>query len=210
MREVSFWDLVKDSPEWAGVIASTAFAFVTVCVITWQVCVMIWQGRNSDRHERAQNRLLRLQHEHEWLLQTNRERGQLLTLGRKLHLAAGCLKLEQSNTDSHFWNEVVESSEELNSRLKILDVAAFTGENDVWFPDLTEYVEAIQRAVADDFKFHQTFDIAPESPSLSTRKALKEAGERYNPIRIFLDVESAIGLEFLDFKRKWDSETADR
>jgi hypothetical protein len=92
MQEMTFWQLVRNSPEWVGVFANALFAIVTIGVVIWQVLVMRWQGRNSDRHERIQNRLIRLQHEHEWLLRMNAEREQVLKLARKLHIAVRCLK----------------------------------------------------------------------------------------------------------------------
>ena len=98
--------MILNNPEWVGVFANALFAVTTIGVITWQVCVMKsqtrvmtmqvrvmrWQSRISARHERVQIQLIHLQHEHEWLLRLNAEREQLLKLGRKLHLAAGCLK----------------------------------------------------------------------------------------------------------------------
>jgi hypothetical protein len=204
MQELSFWDLVKDSPEWSAVFAGALFAVVTVGLIASQVWVMIWQGRNSERHELAQNRLLRLQFEREWLTQTNREREQLLKLARKLHRAAGCLKEEPSNSDPSFWIEVMETAEELDSRLKILDGPAFMGENDNWFPNLEGYVDAILQAVRADSESNE--ELKPASPNQSTRKALKEADDEYQPVDILLDLEAAIRMGFLDFKSKWDTE----
>ena len=74
MHEMSFWELIKNSPEWIGVFANIVFALVTIGVLIWQVRVMRWQGRNSERNERIQNRLIRLQHEHEWVVRLNAER----------------------------------------------------------------------------------------------------------------------------------------
>lgn len=65
---------IAHNPEWMAVFASSVFAFFTVVVIVWQVRVMIWQGKNSDRHERTQNRLLRLQFEREWMERKNAQR----------------------------------------------------------------------------------------------------------------------------------------
>jgi hypothetical protein len=92
--------------------------------------------------------------------------------------------------------------------LKILDVAAFTGDNDDWFPSLSGYVDAVLEAVVADSKFNREFNVKYESPNLTTRKALKAAHDRYNPFRIFLDLEAAIRMEFFDFKNRWDAETA--
>ena len=62
MEPMSFWQLVLNNPAWAGVVANVVFAITTIGVIIWQVRVMVWQGRNSERHERIQNLLIRLQH----------------------------------------------------------------------------------------------------------------------------------------------------
>jgi hypothetical protein len=69
-------------------------------------------------------------------------------------------------------------------------------------------VEAIREAVAADSEFNRSWGLDSDTPNQSTRKALKDADDRYKPISTFLDLEKAIRLEFLDFKRKWDSETA--
>src|SRR5271154_3817779 len=112
MEPMSFGQLVENNPEWVGVFASALFAIVTIGVIIWQVFVMKaqvrvmkWQVRSSARHERTQNRLIRLQHEHEWVFRKNQEREQILKLARKLHLAAGCLKETPMAADQLNWEE---------------------------------------------------------------------------------------------------------
>jgi hypothetical protein len=82
---------------------------------------------------------------------------------------------------------------------------AFTGENDNWFPNLTRYVEAVLKAVIDDSRFYETFELPSDSPNLTTRKALKDAEQRHEIVKVFLDLEGAIRMEFFDFKTKWDS-----
>ena len=206
MQEISFWQLVKNSPEWVGVFANALFAIVTIGVVIWQVRVMKWQGRNSERHERIQNKLIRLQHEHEWLLRLNAEREQVLKLARKLHLNAGCLKQTPSGGDQLNWEEVQNTVYELSERLRILDVRAYSGVYDMWFPSLTDYVDAVLKAVIDDGNFNCTNALTSQAPNLSTRTALKDADDRYKPISIFLDLEAAIRMEFFEFKKKWDAE----
>jgi hypothetical protein len=204
MEPMSVWRLALDNPEWAGVFANSLFAATTIAVIIWQVRVMTWQGRNSERHERIQNRLIRLQHEHSWVLRLNAEREQLLKLGRKLYLAANALKEKPTEFDPLRWVEVQETVTELSSRLQVLDVAAFTGPFDRWYINLRDYVEAVQKAWIDDSSFNQTFSLSSDSPTLSTRKTLKEAGERCDIIGTFLEIEGAIRMEFHQFKKKWD------
>jgi hypothetical protein len=207
MEPMSFWELVKNSPEWAGVISSTAFAIVTTVVIIWQVRVMRWQGRNSERHEYIQNRLIRLQHEHEWLLRLNAEREKILAMARKLHLIAGCLKERQQAGDVLNWEELQDKVFELSERLRVLDVRAYSGAYDSkWSATLTLYVNAVLKAVIDDGKFNVTYAQTNAIPNVSTRKALEEANDTYSPTGIFLDLETAIRMEFGEFKDKWDAE----
>src|ERR1700722_13431102 len=68
MHEMSKWEFVLNNPEWVAVFASAVFAVFTIVVIVWQVGVMkaqvrvmVWQGRNSSRHESIQNRLIQSQ-----------------------------------------------------------------------------------------------------------------------------------------------------
>jgi hypothetical protein len=206
MHAISFWELVKNSPEWVGVFANALFALVTIGVVIWQVRVMKWQGRNSERHERIQNRLIRLQHEHEWMLRINAEREQFLRLGRKLHLAAGCLRQVSSIADKINWEQVQDTAYELRDRLGILDLRAYSGLYDSWHPSLETYVDAVLKAVIEDQKFDGTYGTTDGTPNLSTRKALEDADECYKPISIFLDIETAIRMEFFEFKNKWDAE----
>lgn len=206
MHEISFWELVKNSPEWVGVFANALFALVTIGVVVWQVRVMKWQGRNSERHERTQNRLIRLQHEHEWMLRINAEREQFLRLGRKLHLAAGCLRLKPSIADKVTWEQVQDTAFELRDRLRILDLRAYSGLYDSWYPRLETYVDAVVRAVIEDRKFDSTYDTADGTPNQATRKTLMEMDESHKPINIFLDIEVAIRMEFFEFKGRWDAE----
>jgi len=200
MEPMTFWQLVKNNPEWAGVIASTIFAFFTVLVIVWQVCVMIWQGLNSERNERIQNRLIRLQHEHEWVRQKNQERKQILKLARELHLAAGCLKETPAENDRHSWQELQDAVYELNERLQILDLSVYSGSYDQWYFTLHAYVDALLKAVIEDEPSDSTY-----APNPLTRAALKDAEDQHNPTKIFLDLEAAIRMEYFEFKEKWDA-----
>ena len=47
MQEMSFWQVVENSPEWVGVIANTLFAIVTIGVVVWQGRVML---TDTDHH----------------------------------------------------------------------------------------------------------------------------------------------------------------
>lgn len=213
MEPMSFWQLIENNPEWVAVFSSGLFAIVTTAVIVWQVYVMkaqvrvmLWQGRMSGRHERIQNRLIRLQHEHEWMVQRNREREQLLKLGRSLHVAAGCLADSQSNADHLHWDELRNVLDELRDRLRILDVGTYTGAYDQWFISLESYVDDLTSAVIEDGEFSARYRVPADTPNVTTRHTLKEIDQRWKPISIFLDIEAAIRMEFFDFKTKWDGE----
>ena len=212
MEPISFWQLVENSPEWVGVFASALFAAVTIGVIIWQVCVMKaqvrvmkWQGRTSARHEGMQNRLIRLEIEHSWLQLLNDERSRILKMARKLYLAAGSLKEIPSDTDKHNWEEVQDTVYELTERLRTLDVAVYSGPYGNWFFELEKYVEAVMNAVIADDGFNAQFGQEGRIVNLSTRKTLKEIDDLYKPIDIFLNLETAIRMEFFDFKSKWDA-----
>jgi hypothetical protein len=199
MQEMSFWQLVENSPEWVGVIANGLFAIVTIGVVVWQGFVMVRQNRLMDR----QNRIIQLEHEHDWLLHSNDARQQVLNLARKLHRVAGCFKETARRTDQHFWEELQDTAYELHERLQTLDVSAYSGAYDNWFPRLIQYVDAAVHAVSADDKFKATYTVGDAGPSLSTRKALQEADKEHEPIKILLDLQAAIRMEFFDFKNKW-------
>jgi hypothetical protein len=195
MHPMSLWQLLLNNPEWVAVFASSLFSLVTVIVIIWQVSVMIWQGRTSARHERTQNQLIRLQHEHEWVWQKNRERGQILELTRKLHSAVAPL-LDEKSFEGITWGDALEAGHELNARLSILDVTAI-GFYDQWFPKLEQYVGAVLKAIIEEPNIGY--------PSPETRKKLADAQKQGNPIALTLEIETAIRMEFFEFKQKWDA-----
>lgn len=167
---------------------------------------MKWQGRNSDHHERIQNKLILLQHEHEWLLRLNAEREHIFKSARELHLTASAFREKPSPADENNWGKLQNAVFELDERLRVLDVAVYTGANDNWFPALKQYVEAVLKAVLEDRRFAEKYDVTDQTPTLSTRKALREANDQLRPAAIFVDLEAAIRMEFFDFKRTWDAE----
>jgi hypothetical protein len=199
MQPMSLWELVKNSPEWVAAIASIIFGGVMALLVFWQVVVMRRQGENSDRHERIANRTLRLQIEREWILQRNRDRRRLLKLARKLQLAARTLASSPPVDDPLAWDDVQSTADEITSRLRILDLATLSSEFDSWFSPLEDYAEAILNAwIAWDKE-------PPESRTRQTKKALKDADTLFNPGKIRLDLETAIRMEYFDFKSKWDA-----
>jgi hypothetical protein len=164
---------------------------------------MIWQARSSHRNDQTQNRLLRLQHEHEWILRRNQAREQLLKSVDKLKSAVGCLKDHRSRSAPEHWYTVQDTAYELESRLSVLDHTTYTGMYDDWYPSLREYVEAITEVVVSDSEYPQR-----ESsgwPAAETVEALTAINKRCNPTNIYLSLETAIRMEFVDFKTKWDA-----
>jgi hypothetical protein len=207
MEPMSFWQLVENSPEWVAVFASIVFGLATTGVIVWQVFVMKaqvrvmqWQARSSTRHERTQNRLIRLQHEHEWVRQKNQERREILNLARKLHVVVGCLRRTPAEDDRHYWGELQDAVHQLHERLSILDLSVYSSPYDGWYFTLNAYVEALLQAVFNDEPSDSTY-----APNLSTRSRLGDAENEHNPIKILLDLEAAIRMDFFDFKQEWDA-----
>jgi|HubBroStandDraft_5_1064220.scaffolds.fasta_scaffold127013_2 hypothetical protein len=220
MHEMSKLEFLLNNPEWVAVFASAVFAVFTITVIIWQVFVMkeqvrvmVWQGRTSARHEsrqnrliESQNRLIRFQFEHERIQILNGERARLLKLGRKLQLSVSCLKETPSEHDGIFWDEVVDEASELNVRLSTLDIDAYDDFYGEWYFHLTDYVESLLRAIADDGKQPA---IAPGiRPAPTTVAALLAIEKRCDPTQIFLEIETAIRMDFFDFKNRWDAETS--
>lgn len=194
MQEMTFWQVILNSPEWVGVLANILFATVTIGVVIWQVRVM-----------KRQNSIIRLQHEHEWLLRLNAEREQILKLCRKLHLAIGGIALKEKKTDALRWEQTQDTAFELNARLNTMDSSAYTDENGNWFPRLQAYVDSVLKVVGEDYQFKNTYALDDAIPSESTRKALRDSENKHNPITISLALESAIRMAFFDFNAKWDS-----
>jgi hypothetical protein len=228
IHEMSKWEFILNNPAWVGLIGSTLFAIATtviiwrqVCVMQAQVRVMVWQGRNSYRHERIQNRLIKsqihlfsLQLEQQRIQILNTERLLLLRLGRKLHLAAACLEETRSIADPLNWNDVQDTVHELQQRLSVLDVDAYDGEYDEWFFHLKEWIDAVQDAVIKDRDCQPSTGVVaavakPEDdvPATETIRALHGAEKTFNPIRIFLEIETAIRMEFFDYKNKSEAVT---
>jgi hypothetical protein len=132
--------LVENTPEWVGVFTTGLFAIITSAVVYGQhlvmeaqLRVMVWQGKLSARRERAQNRLIRLHHEQEWVWRNDQERDQLLKLGPKLRVSVGCsLNQSPSSLEPQFWADIQETAYDLDRRLSALDVATFAREHDRW------------------------------------------------------------------------------
>jgi hypothetical protein len=113
---------------------------------------------------------------------------------------------QKSIGDEISWQKVQDTAYELRDRLSILDLRAYSGPYDSWYPGLIEYVDSVVHAVIDDGKFDSTYDTGDGTPNLTTRKALRDVEKHHNPIRIFLGLETSIRMEFSDFKDKWDAE----
>jgi hypothetical protein len=153
MHEESFWTLVKSSPEWVGVIASSLFALVTTGII-WrqkiamekqvevtreqgiaaatimkqQADIMKQQGEVSAEHQRIQNGILRLQHEHDWLNAYNAKREEILRSATRLHILILGIVNEPPPpfSDAQQWGELLQARSAMKFQMDLLDVAGFT------------------------------------------------------------------------------------
>jgi hypothetical protein len=228
MHEMSFWKLVQNSPEWVAIFTTVVFAIVTSFIIWRQYRVMQQQSKimqrqaeNSDLHERQQNRLIQLQHEHEWMERLNAERERLLSLAERMRLHSSGLILltktsfaeakEASVADELNWRELRETASELDARLRVLNVAVYAGSYHAkWHQSLKDYVAAILKTIEDEFEFRRTFKLRTVGSSSKLAKALKEVEDLHNPMKICLDIEAAIRMEFVKFKQGWDIATAVR
>jgi hypothetical protein len=221
MREMSFWKLVENSPEWMAVFASSVFAIVTTIVV-WrqyrvmqeQVRLMKWQGENTDRHERQQNRLMQYGYEHEWMKGLNDERERLLNLVRKMQatslalIIAGDYARMQAGTDEQNWRELDQTAGELDARLQVLDVAVYAGTHNAdWYQGLREYVASILKAIQDEAEFRYNLKLKREGSSPNLAKLLTAVDDHHDPVKITLGLESAIRTEVTLFKEKWDLTT---
>lgn len=190
--------MLINSPEWIAVFTNSLFAAVTVGVIIWQVCVMRWQGGNSDRNERIQNRLIRFQFEYARLQHLNDERSKILKLAFELCLALGTLHGGMLNSDK-IWPKMENLSLELRHRLRTSDTAAFTGKHDAeWFINLNGLVDLVTDAL-----FTQSLSVQ------GAIQALQQADKKFKSVETLLALESAIRQEFSDFTLKWDKEVRD-
>jgi hypothetical protein len=229
MHEMSLLDFVMNNPEWVAVFTSVLFAFVTSLIIWRQYCamqeqvvvmqqqkevmdqqkeLMKKQGEASSRHEQRQNRLIQLQHEHEWLMQLNAERKEVLKTGLKLHLCYLYLANFQASDPGrpNNWNDLQNYYYELNARLETMDVAAYKSSSDTWHKALTGYLKVVFEAITIDIEQCKIAVINPPVPRPATSVALMKAETDFNPIGIFIALRRAIQGEFLAFKKKWDDE----
>jgi hypothetical protein len=201
MEPMSFWQLVKNTPEWMGVFATSLFAVITIIILIRQVIVMRWQGRNSDRHERLQNTLLRLQLEHEFVLLLNAEREKILKLMYELSLFSGAFEMQESIITTIDWTKLQDTAYELDQRLRILDSRTYTDAYGSWYSQLRQYVDDVLNVVIEDNKLRNE----QGNPSHYRKGLLQAANYKNNPINIRLGIETAIRMAVSEFKDKWDA-----
>lgn len=199
MGPTSFWELVKNNPEWVGVVTSVIFAVVTAVILGWQVFVMQRQERNSSRHEETQNNLLQLQLEHEFVRLLNAERERILELAKELKLSSDCFMNAPISVNNH-WNKLKNTAYELNERLSVLDLRAYSGSYGKWYFDLNDYVDALLKAVVQD-----TDTMAEGDVRLRVMDLLRTSANTHKLIDIQLAIESAIRMEVFGFEQKWNA-----
>jgi hypothetical protein len=115
------------------------------------------------------------------------------------------LKEQETSADSLHWSELVDKVYELNKRLRILDLRAYSDPYGNWFPALEAYVDAVLKLVIADGEFSETYSLPAGTPNASTRAQLRELHVRHDPTQIRLDIKTAIRMELFGFKEKWDA-----
>jgi hypothetical protein len=151
MHEMSKWEFILNNPEWVSVFASAVFALVTAYIIWRQKVVMEQQvevtnklGEISARHERLQNRLLKLQHEHEWLTAMNMKREAILKTATKLHIdMLYIMANHRLGRDHEMWSSLLAMRSELKLQLEILDTAAYSTLKTGWYAQLLAWADAL-------------------------------------------------------------------
>lgn len=206
---MSIWEFLLNNPEWVTVFTSVLFAIVTACIIWRQKCIMEQQvevmrrqGENSAHHERMQNRMFQLQHEHEWLSALNVKREAILKTATELHIKALYLESEPTINDRTVWGEFQAHRAELRLQMEILDVAAYTKDKDGWYEKLAAWSTEIFRVITENFKTE-----SPELPTTATRRALEAAETTYKPVAAIYALQLIIKHDTEAFKKKWDAET---
>jgi hypothetical protein len=211
MHEMSKWEFFLNNPEWVSVFASAVFAIVTVYIIWRQKVAMEQQvevtkklGQASARHERLQNRLIKLQHEHEWLTAMNIKREAILKTATKLHIdMLYIMGNHRLGRDNEIWSSLLASRSELKLQLEILDTAAYSTLKSGWYEQLGVWANALFAIIGEDFKTSQT----PGFPTELTRKALTEMENSLNPVSAIYALQLTIKESTMEFSKKWDAET---
>jgi hypothetical protein len=212
MHETSFWRFVEDSPEWVSVFTTALFAIVTTAIIYGQylamkaqVRVMVWQGKLSARHERQQNMLLenqnkiiRYQFEYTRLTESNNERKQLLTLGRKMYEIAHYVVVASQSAVAEYLHQLRVISDEVTVRTNVLNIAVYSGKYDAWYEDFLDYIGLVIKALVSE---------SSTVPSSDTRTKIRSANELCMSKQIFSAIENAIAFEFRDVNDRWDALT---
>jgi len=170
-----------------------------------QTRIMRWQARNSVRHEvqqnkllASQNKLIRYEFEYSRLKELNDERKQLLVLGRLLEDQISLVAQGDRNVVLTRWAEMRGTVEELDGRLKTLNVAVYSGQYDWWHEKLFVYVDAVLKIVREQKGL---------PPPASTNVQLLRANEQCEIDHIFTTLEQAIEAEFFEFNKTWDDAT---
>jgi hypothetical protein len=218
MHEISFWKVVENSPEWVTVFSTFLFAGITAAIIWRQKCVMDHQatimqqqkdvmekqGEISARHERMQNRLLQLQHEHEWLTALNARRYEILRTASQLHVdVLYIIRKVEADRDAEVWADVMKGRSQLRLQMDILDVAAYTDDKDGWYTQLASWASELFGIISEELKSPSYNGI----PTDATRKAL-QAAETPNPIVPIYLLQTLIRESTDEFSKKWIAETA--
>lgn len=227
MQEYTWTQLIKNSPEWVGVIASSLFAAITAIII-WrqkramdrqvnvtrelgeatnrilmhQTEILRLQGEISAQHQRTQNVILRLQHEHDWLTAYNARREKLLRTVTTLHTLILTIVGTPAYDARGTWSEFLQCRSDMKSQLDLLDAAAFTKETTGWYAELQSWNAELFKIITNYFDTTST----PGYPSDTEQQSLKELEHKLNPIRTIYALQRAIQNDTEEFKKRWEAE----
>jgi hypothetical protein len=211
MHEMSKLEFIVNNPEWVTVLTSSLFAIVTLCIIWRQKSVMQQQAQimvqqkeimrvqaeTSARHERQQNRLIQLQHEHDWLTALNVKREEVLATAEKLHIDTLFVINGPFVTDMKGWSDLQHGRAKLKLQLDVLDVAAYLENKDDWHAQLMNWCAALFNVISEDYKVNKS-----GTPTMATRVALKELDKVQVPTKAMVAIRKAIRTDTDTFKKR--------
>ena len=212
MHEMSVWEFLLNNPEWVTLFATILFATVSTYII-WcqknimkqQVLLMQQQGEKSLQHERTQNVLFTLQHEHDWLASMNGQREAILKTAKRLHINTLFSSHEPTVVDAQAWREVQTLRSELKLQLEVLDFAAYSPLKNDWYAQLMAWVDALLPIIGDDLKARaSSFSV---NPTESARKAISNLEKTLNPVAAIRALQGVIKDSSEAFKTKWFNDT---
>jgi hypothetical protein len=234
MHKMNMLEFLLNNPEWVTLFATIVFATVSTYII-WcqknimkqQVLLMQQQGEKSLQHERMQNILLTLQHEHDWLASMNVQREAILKTAKRLHINTlfssnvqreAILKTakrlhintlfsssEPTVLDAQAWREVQTLRSELKLQLEVLDFAAYSPLKNGWYMQLMAWVDALLPILSEDLKARASS--LSGDPTEFAREAVSNLEKTLNPVAAIHALQRVIKDSSEEFNTKWFNET---